>query len=270
MQVALATTLYYKVTFEANASGPCFAMSYTMNETGGIEDLYFAEVGVGYITTVGEALAKGPIPYPFPGSNVFEYPTDPKTGTPIYPLAYGYDPGNVSGIGSTFANWTVSVNEKHKSLLYLRPEPKPVMGVPSPFAGVFYPEADSLWIPIHYEGFNETYQQISGEGLFISIGAGLFHPDIDIPKGLSWMGVMIFIDGKILGWGWSNQPWNIQVLNPAFPDLEVPAAVAYNINVELAKTQSSTYVYAGIAWVAMIAVIGLLVIKRKKLNNVRV
>lgn len=269
--IALAATLNHKVTYEANASGPCFVMHYKADEYGQIEELYYANVSSGYITTVGEALAKGPIPYAIPGSDPFSYPIDPKTKTPIYPSAYPYDPGNVSGIGSTFANWTVNVDEKHKSILYLRPETKPLIGAPLPFAGVFYPEADSLWIPIHYEGFWEEYTQISGGGVFISLSAELGQPGM--PEGLSMMGVSIFIDNKTFWLLWINQPMKLDLLNPMFPEEELPAAVVYKIRVELEKTQSSTYVYAGFVGfvgVAVMAVIGLAVTKRRKVNHIRV
>jgi len=270
MPVALAITLNHGVTFEVHASGPCLAMSYRMNATGGIEELHYAEVGVGDITMIGEALAKGPIPYALPGSNVFDYPTDPKTGTPMYPLAYGYDPGNVSGIGSVFANWTVDAAETHMRLLHFRTVPKPEFGVPEPFAGVIYPESDSLWVPIHYEGINKSYQQISGDTIFISMTSEL---GPFVPEGLSMIMFGMYMDGgdgemTVLALIWVNKPTKVNILNPEFPDKEAPAAVIFNIQVELEKTQFSPYVYANVVGgVAMMAVIGAVVAKRRRTKS---
>lgn len=267
MPVALAqdSAVTYRVTYKADASGSCLVLSGALDPLEPSVD--YAVNGLGYITMVGEALAKGPIPSAIPGSDPFSYPTDPKTGTPIFPLAYVSDArelSEVSGIGSIFLNWTVNVTETHKLLLYLRPEPEPEMGAPLPFAGVFYPESDGLWIPIHYEGFDfETPTIISGEGVLISMGK-IDHPDF--PKGLSMIGVYLFIDGTTLMLTWFNQPTNLKVLNPSFPDKEIPAAVVFETKVELLKTEFSPNLYTVVVGVAMMAVIGVVVIKRRRAN----
>lgn len=261
MPLALAedSALTYRVTYKAEASGSFLAQYWSPEE-----GLYYTEVGSGYITMVGEALAKGPIPYHIPLTNPFSaYPTDPKTGTPTYPLGYMSDTRELSefsGIGSIFANWTVNGCETHTWILYLRPEPESEML--RPFTGVFYPESDSLWIPIHYEGFSGNYEQISGEGVFAPMGARIDHPLM--PEGLygSSIGAALFIDDKILNLIWCNKRY----YNPDYPDIELPAAVVFNCKVELEGTQFSPSIYAGIVGVAMMAVIGVVVIKRRRVN----
>lgn len=270
--IALASTLNYEVTFEVNASGPCFAASYLMNKTGGIEEVYYAEVGAGYVTMIGEALAKGPIPYAFPGSNPFEYPTDPKTGTPIHPLAYGYDAGNVDGIGSIFGHWTVNSVEEHKLLLTLQTIPEPEFGVPVPFAGVVYPEGDGLWVPTRYEGRDQSYQSLSGDTVFVCLTSGL---SPYIPEGLSGIMFGMYVDAgenrtTVSGLTWVKRPTNTNVINPSLPpDKEIPAATVFDIKVELQQAQSFTFSYTslvGVVGVAMIAVIGVVAIKRRRVN----
>jgi len=259
------SALTYRVTYKANASGSFLAQCWSAVGEG----IYYAELGSGYITMVGEALAKGPIPYHIPLTDPSSYPTDPKTGTPMYPLGYMSDARELnefSGIGSIFANWTVNGGKTHKWILYLRPEPESQML--QPFTGVFYPESDSCWIPIHYQGFNESYQEISGEGVFAPVGTGLGHPSMPEDLYGSSIGVGLFIDEKVLSLIWCNKRMNLQSLNPEYPDKELPAAVAFDCRVELETSQFSSSIYAGVVGigVATMAVIGVALKKWREVN----